>query len=163
MLKKWVLTMLVSPLMVLLVGCGNSARVDWYYTIPNDYHGFLAIHYECPDGQPLIIQDGKIYIEFNDDGTACIKDKFLASTGQIFVRNKAGQPIALYESAENDEQYVFHDAGVQGIGVYGVDYGTFEIFWAGIKKDETLEGLDDFLEKRFGVPKFKLNTTPTPR
>ena len=148
-------------LIAILTGCSNAAHVDWDYIIPNNYYGFLVIHYECPSGQPLVIQNGKIRIEFNDDGTLCIKDRFLASTGQIFARSKAGQPIALYELTPNEQEYVFHDAGVRGIGKYGVDYGTFEIFWAGIKKDETLEGLDDFLEKHFGVPKFRLNSTPT--
>jgi len=162
MLNKWILATLLLPLIILLAGCSQFTDVDWDYIIPNGYQGILVIRYECPGGNPLNIQNGKIRLEFNDDGTACIKDKFLQTSGKMFIHNKAGQSVSLFDLAQNENDYVFLDGGVEGLQVYGVDYGTFEPFWVGTKKDATFKGLYDFLENRFGIPQVKLTDIPTP-
>jgi len=137
------------------VGGFQSPEVDWYYTIPNDYQGFLVIRYVCADGKPLLIQNGEAHLEFNDDGTACIKDAFQPSHGQVFAQHRDGQPIRVVGSPWNEKGYALYGQGTRSIERYGVDYGTFEILWIGDMEylaANYLKGLDQFLEDRFGIP-----------
>ncbi len=142
--------------MLFLPACDSRTYVDWHYTIPNDYYGFLVVHYECQNGKPLVIQNGKIYLDLNDDGTACISDKFLPTSGKVFVNQSDGKPVRYVGAPWNENGYAFFTVGVQGIEQQGVDYGTFEIHWVGniekMAQKYSLEGLDEFLEARFGVP-----------
>lgn len=151
--------------LIVLCACDSRTYVDWYFTIPNDYYGFLVIRYDCPNGKPLSIQNGKIGLEFNDDGTACISGKFLPTSGQVFVKRKDGKSVP-YTPREG-----------RGYGLLwiqsrwaereGIEYGRFEVLWAGnvgqMGEHYSLEGLDEFLEERFGVPQIKIVVTPTPR
>ena len=158
------LMLTIAMLLLFLVSrCGwgfQSPEVDWYYIIPNNYQGFLVIRYECAGGRPLVIQDGKAQIEFNDDGTACISNAFQASHGQVFAASKSGEPIKVSGAGApwNEKGYALYGDGVRSIERYGVDYGAFEILWVGDMEylaKHYLEGLDQFLEDRFGVPTVK--------
>ena len=165
MRNKYKSIAIVLLVLILLCACESRAYVDWHLTIPNDYYGFLVIQYKCPDGKPLAIQNGRIDLEFNDDGTACVSNEFLATSGKVFVKRKDGKPV----------QFAPREA--QGYGLLwlqsiwgnqkGVDYGPFEVLWAGNTEDMaqhySLEGLDEFLEEHFGVPQFNVVITPTPR
>jgi hypothetical protein len=138
---------------------------DWYYTIPTNYQGFLVIRYECTGGNPLVVQDEKIYVRFNDNGTACIKDKFLPTKGQIFAQDKNGQSIRYVGSPWHEKGYGLYIDGTQSMERGGIDYGTFEVLWVGDMEylaTHYLRGLDQFLEDRFGVPQVKIVVTPTP-
>ena len=159
MSKKIVPAFLMLAMAILAVQCttgtGQSLEVDWYYTIPDGYQGFLVIRYECAGGKPLVIQDGKIYLEFDDDGTACINDTFRPNHGQVFAQHRNGQPIRVVGSPWNENGYALYTAGVRGIERYGVDYGTFVTLWVGDMEylaANYLKGLDQFLEDRFGIP-----------
>lgn len=141
---------------VLIAGCGfSSPEVDWYYTIPHGYEGFLVIRYECDGGRSLMVDNGEVHLEFDEDGTACIADKFRASHGQVFAQDSQGQPIRVVGSPWNEEGYALYGQGTRGVERYGIDYGTFEILWVGDLEylaKYYLQGLDQFLEDRFGVP-----------
>ena len=135
-------------------------EIDWYYTVPDDYQGFLVIRYDCVGGKPLLIQNGKAQIEFLDNGTACISDAFQASQGQVFAENKSGRPVKVAGAGApwNEKGYALYGDGVRGIERYGKDYGTFEVLWVGQMEylaKHYLEGLDLFLKDRFGVPQVK--------
>ncbi len=150
-------------LLFLAIQCNNIGRfqspeMDWYYTIPDGYQGFLAIRYECAGGKPLVIQDGKTYLEFNGDGTACVKDAYESSHGQVFVQQRNGQPVRVASSPWNEKGYAFYADGVMSIEVYHVDYGIFERMWAGDMEyfgAHYFEGFDQFLKDRFGIPVVK--------
>jgi hypothetical protein len=168
MFRALLLLIITMLLLFLTSRCSwgfQSPEVDWYYTIPDGYQGFLVIRYDCADGDPLMIKDGKAYLEFNDNGTACIKDAFQASHGQVFAQYRNGQSIRLAgtRATWNQGGYAFYTDGVRGIGRYGKDYGTFEIMWVGDLKYlavHYLDGLDQFLEDRFGIPTTDSTVSP---
>ena len=133
----------------------QSLAVDWYYTIPDGYTGFLVIRYDCVGGEPLAVQNGEIHLEFNDDGTACIKDAFQPTHGQEFAVSKGGEPIKVAFSRTNDRGYELYGDSVMSIEEYGVDYGVFERLWVGDMEyfaAHYFEGFDQFLKDRFGIP-----------
>jgi hypothetical protein len=136
----------------------QSLAVDWYYTIPDGYQGFLVIRYDCTDGAPMVIQNGEIHLEFNDDGTACIKDAFQPTHGQVYATSKSGKSIKAASSRTNDRGYELYGDGVMSIEHYGVDYGVFERLWVGDMEyfaAHYFEGFDQFLEDRFAIPVVK--------
>ncbi len=161
--RSFLLLIIVTLLLFLAVRCSGifgfqSPEVDWYYTIPNDYQGFLVIRYECAGGKPLVIQSGKARVEFGDDGTACLSSAFQPSHGQDFAQDKSGRSVRIVGSPWNEKGYALYGQGVMSVGRYGKDYGTFEILWAGNMEYLAmyyLRGLDQFLEDRFGVPTVK--------
>ena len=162
-LLMFIITMLLLFLASRCSWGSQSPEVDWYYTIPNAYQGFLVIRYECAGGKPLVILNGKAQIEFNDDGIACIKDAFQPTHGQDFAQDKNGQPIRVVGSPWNEKGYALYGQGTMGIEVHGIDYGTFEIFWVGDMEylaKHYLEGLDQFLKDRFGIPTIDSTITP---
>ncbi len=162
--RTFVLLMIALLLLFLVVQSSSSDRfqslaVDWHYTIPDGYQGFLVIRYDCVGGKPLVIQNGEIHLEFNNDGTACIKDAFLPTGGQDFAESKSGEPIKIADAGApwdaKSGEYALYGDGVMGVERYGKDYGTFEVLWVGDMEylaKHYLEGLDQFLEDRFGVP-----------
>jgi hypothetical protein len=161
--RTFLLLMIALLLLFLVIQSRSSDRyqslaVDWYYTIPDGYQGFLVIRYDCTGGKPLVIQNEEIHLEFNNDGTACIKDAFQPTHGQDFAQDKSGRSVRVVGSPWNDKGYALYGQGVMSIGRYGKDYGTFEVLWAGDMEylaKQYFRGLDQFLDDRFGVPTAK--------
>ncbi|HEU4321933.1 MAG TPA: hypothetical protein VFS21_02185 [Roseiflexaceae bacterium] len=73
--------------------------ITWLeYTVPDQYEGFMALYYECPGGAPVERRDGRVHITFDNQGVACIKDRY----GSVFpdlakhvaeVRTTSGKPV----------------------------------------------------------------------
>ena len=155
-------------LAVLLSQCSSSKHIDWLYIIPDNYQGFLVIKYECQNGKPLVIKDGEIQVEFNADGTFCTSDKFSLTDGQDFAQTKSSQPVRVVGSPWNQKGYALTGGSTLTIGGNTMrnpsnkDF-TFSIWWAGdmeylasIRNEAAYaEGLDEFLESRFGVPRVR--------
>jgi hypothetical protein len=64
--------MLILVVVMLVASCAP----DNYHTyvIPDDYEGFLVIHYDCADGQSLYNAWGNVHVTFQEDGTACVQE-----------------------------------------------------------------------------------------
>jgi hypothetical protein len=158
--RTFLLLMIALLLLFLVIQASSSDRiqflsVDWYYTIPDGYQGFLVIRYDCAGGKPLVIQNGEIHLEFSNDGTACIKDAFQPTHGQVFAASKSGAPIRNASSRTNDKGYAFYGDSVGSLEEYGIDYGVFERMWVGDMEyfaAHYFEGYDEFLKDRFGIP-----------
>ncbi len=160
MFRAFLLLMIAILLLFLAIRCSSanqyqSLAVDWYYTVPDGYAGFLVIRYDCAGGKPLVIQNGEIHLEFNNDGTACVKGAFQPSHGQDFAESKSGVPIKIAFSRTNEKGYELYEDGVMSLEEYGIDYGVFERMWVGDMEyfaAHYFEGFDQFLKDRFGIP-----------
>jgi hypothetical protein len=148
-------------LSVCLSQCSSTRNVDWHFTIPDNYQGFLVIRYECPGGKPLQIIDGKIFVEFSNNGTFCAKDKFISTRGEDFVQTKSGQPVKTVGSPRNRQGYAFYGGDTMSVGGGAGDPEyTFSIYWVGdlqrlaAAPNDAMypDDLQQFLHDRFGVP-----------
>lgn len=81
-----------------VAGCSPSGRhVNWEYVIPDGYTGYLAIHFDCPNGVPLPIKGDTCRIVFAEDGTFCTSDKFFASwSNSERALTKSGKSVAVF-------------------------------------------------------------------
>lgn len=151
---------------ICLVQCVGERRVRWSYILPDDYEGYLVIHYKCPGGKPLAIVDGTVHIEFNEHGVACIRDAFesvfphgvVSMLEKDAAQTRRGKPVPIIGPYRGEKGYALTEIGNQG-GIWsGIEY-SIGILWVGdieyFHNPENREALqqefDRFLETRFGM------------
>jgi hypothetical protein len=131
-------------LLLLLSACStgtNSQYIKWHFVVPNGYHGYLAIRYDCPGGQPIPIQDHTARIGFQPDGSFCTSDSFVASWSDGDTAETAqGQVIPVYPDSFDSQGQSYHGYGLYGGDTLGVgghtqenpgEDMTFAIYWVG--------------------------------
>jgi hypothetical protein len=153
----------------------QGRHIEWEYLIPDNYTGYLAIQYNCPNGVPLNIQNNMVRITFKLDGTYCTSDSYTASwSSDDKAWNAGGTPVPLVDAPSNQQGYGLCCGSTLVAGV-GADANTgqefvFFIQWVGDMARvnaswPTLpDNMDNFLENRFGIPASlsQQNATPTP-
>jgi hypothetical protein len=137
-------------------------QLKWHYIIPDDYQGYLAIHYNCPNGQPLDIQSGVITIRFNVDGTFCTSDSTFPTSGPgSTAETGSGQPIPRTLKPHEHSGYAFCCESSMAIGGNTQQNpGStlyLDILWVGHleprPESEPLvpDNLHEFLQTQFGL------------
>jgi hypothetical protein len=121
-------------------GCVSGTRLN--YTIPDSYTGFLVIEYECPGGQPVTRHTNEVFLIFNDQGVACIRDRYedIYPTGISSVastQTRSGQQVEFVGGGPQERGgYAVVGASVITRGNIGENRRTvFEILWAGEQHD----------------------------
>ena len=151
---KFVLSFLFIMLFFLVTGCqvANSSQVNWIYTIPDEYVGWIAILHECEDGNPLEEDNGVIEVEFGSDGLYCTSDSIFMWNGQISVRNQSGLSVPFYLHSQGESGYGVCCAGSmsQQTIIAGEEINmSVTIMWAGDMEqgppetDTFFEGISD--------------------
>jgi hypothetical protein len=148
-----------------LMGCLTYDYIHTIYIIPDNYEGFLAIHYNCAGGQPLEVQDRTLTVEFNQDGTFCASNDFFPTKGTLEVQTISGQDVPYFGLGWNDTGYGLLGGDTYGIGgntrrnptddklVFSIYWVGDAEYWASIRNTAIYaEELEIFLEDRFGVP-----------
>jgi hypothetical protein len=154
-------------LIVLIAGslthCSRSGYLEWEYIIPDDYHGYLAIRWDCSGGVPLNSKDRTVRIEFKPDGTFCTSDSFFTSwtTGDR-AWSASGRPIPIYPRGRGYQGYGLCCGSTRVIG--GDTYVNpgpdiiLSLMWVGEMErvDASHPNMPDdekaFLEQRFDLP-----------
>ena len=166
--QRLILLLMALVMTFALGACGNVTVL--HYTIPDTYQGFLVIRYACPQGEPVVRQDGRIHITFQDNGTACLAagytDIFPSGVFHVArVETLSGQSIRFAGSVDKQSSgYALVDLSVmQDIKGPSPDAptDTYGILWVGDVADlsaraqagEYSNQLADFLEQHVGVPR----------
>lgn len=125
------------------------------------------IRYECPNGTPLTVEDGKILVRFGLDGTFCTSDRFLSTVGQTSAQSTTGQPIPIIASPKDAVgAYALYGGNTRRIGGNTLRNPSekdiiISIYWVGDMKYAAAKSgsgrypddEDAFLESRIGVQK----------
>jgi len=171
--RVWMLLLLC---ICVVSGCISGTRLN--YTIPDNYTGFLVIEYACPGGQPVTRHNNKVFLIFNDQGVACIRDRYedIYPTGISSVastQTRSGQQVAFVGGGPQERGgYAVVGASVRVVNQVATNERTvFEILWAGeqhdliqmIAQEEYANVQAEFFEQRLGIPRDgRPRMTPTP-
>jgi hypothetical protein len=93
-------------LMLMLTSCGQAE--SYHYTIPDRYEGFLAIRYDCPNGELTTYDQRTTQIHFHDNGTVCLTDSYT-------VVHPTGLTVFPSASTRNGQQVPFKGSDFQGV------------------------------------------------
>jgi hypothetical protein len=94
----------------LLLGCGfqigpRPAYPRWQYVVPDNYEGYVAIHYQCAAGQPLVPQQNVYTVVFDDMGVFCTSSSPVGIlTEWPTVQTRNGTPLS-YENSPTIQGY----------------------------------------------------------
>lgn len=154
----------ITALVLLLVftltiaSCAKSKvyEIQWSFTIPKDYQGYIVIRYNCPNGIYLQKLDGVIQLNVDDSGIVCIaNDQFPYSGPLPIVKNSSGLPILFTQGPEKYKGYAMccnesrsiTQAKSNGIGRLTIIY---DIFYVGLLTGK----VDDVVNISNGIPVF---------
>jgi len=170
--RAWMLLLCIC----IVSGCVSGTRLN--YTIPDNYTGFLVIEYACPGGQPAPRHNNEVFLIFNDQGVACIRDRYedIYPTGISSVastQTRSGQQVAFVGGGPQERGgYAVVGASVRVVNQVATNERTvFEILWAGeqhdliqmIAQEEYANVQAEFFEQRLGIPRDgRPRMTPTP-
>ena len=153
MIVKFFLLFISVVLGFVVAGCqdANSNRVNWIYTIPDEYMGWIAIQYECEDGQPLREEEDVIEVVFGPDGLFCTSDSKFMWDGQISARNQSGLSIPFYSDNQGETGYGV--CCLRGVNSQRIRDGreinmSVDILWVG-NMEQSLPDTDTFFESFF--------------
>lgn len=65
------------------IGASGPRHLDWLYTVPRGYMGFLVVRFMCPGGPPLRVIRDVAEVDFAADGVACVGDAFTPWQGIV--------------------------------------------------------------------------------
>ena len=145
---------LVCAFTVLGLACSADDEVKWEYVVPDYYEGFLAIRFDCPDGQPLI-KNGVAHVVFRPDGTFCTSDQWRPSTESTWLPDLRRSPhqTASGKRIEKPVETPEHGYVLCCEGTTRYCDATFLVLWVGnmprnvkIPEDEI-----KFLHERFDL------------
>jgi hypothetical protein len=132
--------MLYLPIicLTLLILLSSCVGVDnYYFTVPDNYTGYLIIRYDCPNGIPATRKGSDIYFEFQRDGTLCIKDSHPQThRGGAWtikhVQTISGEDIRAVVDVNNTHGTIFFGGSTMQSGdAQGTVLATFSIWWVG--------------------------------
>jgi len=81
-----VFVFIVVPLTLFLWNIRNYHVVNWDLTIPDGFHGYIGVKYNCPGGTPIQISGFTRKVEFNSKGLFCTSSK---SPKEVITFNQA--------------------------------------------------------------------------
>ncbi len=153
--RRYVLMAIVFLLLYVYVSYPRARYLEFEYIIPDNYTGYLAIRFDCPEGTRLNIQNNVVRIEFESDGTYCTSDSFFPSwtTGNR-AWSASGTPIPIFFRPQHGSGYAICCGSTR---VSARSYGefTFILYWVGNMAIAHLAwpgepgNFDAFLEDRF--------------
>lgn len=148
----------------LLTGCGlrigpQPVYPRWHHVVPDNYTGYVAMHYECASG-PLLLPQHNVYtIVYDDMGVFCTASSQMGMLTELpTAQTRSGVPLAY------STKPISHGVGVCcatsrsiGVGVLANRGSMFELDVAWVGDQQQYETLDDddykrFLIMRFGLP-----------
>ena len=160
---RWVISIMVCAL--LLVRCQpqpSGPHIEWEYIIPDNYTGYLAIQYDCPNGIPINVQNNIAHIVFKPDGTYCTSDLYSESwSSNDRAWSTSGTSIPFVDPPSNQQGYALCCGSTLVIGGGtqenpGKDITVF-LQWVGdmARVNASWPALpdnqDDFFAERFGL------------
>lgn len=148
--------------MLLLVQCATRTWTQWHYIVPDNYQGFLAIHYRCPEGVPLSRQGNKVTVQFDTRGLFCTSDSSIGTTGPVpTAETYTNRPIPYVAQPRIEQGFIICCGGNRAIGGgTAVNPGpdlSLGLLWIGEVVPQPTgptfqpPGIDVFLQDRFGL------------
>jgi hypothetical protein len=141
----------------------TTPTTRWHFIIPSEFEGVLAIHYNCPQGDPFISANGKITVSFNTRGVYCTSSDSFAYRGPLPTAETVDGLAVQYVS----DSYEYEGYGMCCASIRSFMGGTFRnpgpdltlgLYWVGMMEPRPrsepeipYNHLELFLQREFGL------------